>query len=565
MSLLSLPRTYESLARLRQIAGVLARHGFGHLLGKLNLDSFLPGWRRLKHFSHMAEDMPPQTAAERLTSVMQELGATFIKLGQLLATRPDLIPVEYVEAFSALQDQVEPIAAERIHAVIQTHLGSPVSTLFKTFEDAPIASGSIGQAHGAILHDGTEVIVKVKRPDTDRRVRQDLSLLTWLADAAETHLSELKAYHPRILCEEFAETMRRELDFSAEASFTAKMAEECRPLAAVAVPVVYWEFATHDTLVMQRFRGTPLLAYIRTADMPRRKELARIFAQAFMHQYFTSGLFHADPHPGNILILEDGRLGLIDYGQTGRLSRELRRQLAIAVVAMSGSDADTLTDILADLGVLSEGADARSFRSQLALLLDRYFGVPLNRVDIARAFEDILSVARVHGIQLPRDFVLLGKSLVTATSVTRLLDPEFRLDEAAKPETLRLLKAQFDPKSLLRDSAFSLYQLATFLRRAPEDLRDLLQKARSGNFRVIFHHEALESLGSEIDSATNRISLALVLAAIVIGSSLILSNQSVMPQVGHVSLGVILATGGFAMATLMGLYLIWSILRSGKL
>lgn len=568
MSLFSLPKTYGSLQRLRQIAGVMARHGYGHILGKLRLDEYLPGWMRLRALSS-SESEPAVSPPQRMAAALQELGATFIKFGQLLATRPDLIPQEYAEAFGALQDHVDPADPEAIAKVLSDSLGDSPDVVFVAFDATPLASGSIGQAHAATLLDGTDVIVKVKRPDTDRRVRQDLTLLLWLADKAQRHLPELAKYHPKIICEEFADTMRRELDFVTEASYTAKMAEECAEVEGVVIPTVYWDYVTHDTMVVERLQGTPLSVIVRDTSRSHHPELAKRVANVFLHQYFKSGLFHADPHPGNLFLLEDGRLGMIDFGQTGRLSNELRRQLAIAVIAMSHADADTLTDILADVGVLSDDADVRSFKSQLALLLDRYFGVPLDRIDIGRAFEDIMTVSRQHGVLLPRDFVLLGKSLVTITSVTRLLDPHFRVDDVARPYAAMLAKDQLRPKDMLRNSGFFLYQIASFIRRAPEDLRDLLQKARTGKLRVIFHHEALEVLSSRIDVATTRLSIALVLAAIIVGSSLILSSQGIeahhVPALGGMSVGVLMATGGFGVAMLLGLYLIWNIIRSGRL
>lgn len=572
MSILGLPRTVGNIRRATQIAMVLTQHGFGHLLGRLRMTESVPGLSRLRLTVEKSASLTAERPMPvRLAQVLEELGPTFVKFGQLLATRPDLLPAPYLEAFARLQDRVEPFPGEEAKATIEASLERPVAEVFAEFDATPLASGSIGQVHGAVLRDGTPVVVKVKRPHTDARIREDLDLLLWFADQTERSMPELEPLRPRALCEEFARTMRREIDFVAEASYTAKFGQEFADSPAAVIPTVYWDFVTHDVLTVERLRGKRLSDPDTLTGLarPDRERLAHGLGTVFVHQFFVTGMFHADPHPGNVFLLSAGRFGLIDFGQSGHLSGELRQQLAMVLVALSHSDFDTIADIFAEVGAAGEKTSLREFKTDLIHLIDRYYGVPVEKIDFAHAFEELVTVAREHNMYLPRDLVLLGKSLVTVVGLAQRIDPKFRLDQVAKPFTKQLLREQVEPGRVIRHSAFSLYRLVTLLRRAPGDIKEILQMARTGRLRVIFHHEALEGLTERIDRSFSRLSLALVLGAIIIGSATVLSSPSMasqrLPMLGDLPISYLFAGLGFMAAVLIGFALVWSIIRSDRM
>ncbi len=568
MSIFDLPRTYTNLKRLRQIALTLARHGFSHILERLRLSELLPGRDRYESDSPERSTMP---APERLARVFQELGATFIKLGQLLSTRPDLTPPAYARAFAKLQNEVAPTPMAEIHAIIRARLNANVGELFAEFAETPVACGSLGQVHEAVLNSGERVVVKIKRPGVEAMVREDLSLLGSLADKIEELLPELRVLRPRLIVEEFSRAMERELDFVGEAAHTARLARELGGDERLAVPLVYWDYATRDTLVLERLEGIKCSDPSLAAKPPaERRALAQLLSDCFMRQFFISGFFHADPHPGNLFILPDNRLAVIDCGQMGRLSEEMRRQLALIILALVEGDLDLVVDILAQLGACTDQTDLREFKGEFSMLMDRYYGIPVNRIDIGEAFLESVAVARRNGINLPREFVLLGKSFVTVIGVVQALDPDFRADEAARPFARQILASLLDPRSLAKGLSGYAYRVYSILSRAPEDLRDLLQKVRTGHLRIVFHHEGLENPTSALERAANRLVLALVFAALIVGSAIVLASGRailgghILPLVGDVPVTAIISAVGFAGTVLMGLGLAWVILRGRR-
>jgi ubiquinone biosynthesis protein len=569
MSLFSLPRRYGNLRRATEIALTLARHGFGHLLHRMGMAEHLPGVSRLKlRVTEAEEGIGP--APQRLARVLEELGPTFIKFGQLLATRPDILPPEYVRAFSRLQDRVDPFPAGEAKEIIESALGRSVEEIFSTFDPDPVASGSLGQVHRAVLRDGTAVIVKVKRPHADARIRDDLDILLWLAEQVEKHLEELQLLRPRELCEEFSRTIRRELDFVAEAAYTSRFAREFAKNPDVAIPGIQWDLVSRDVLVMERIGGTRIVEVTpETFSESECRAVAEKLGRTFMHQFFMTGIFQADPHPGNLFVTEEGRIGLIDFGQVGHLSSELRQQLAAMLVAISHGDFDTVADLYADIGGVSDETDIGAFKNELSSIIDRYYGVPVEKIDFGRAFEEAIAVAREHRVHLPRNLVMLGKSMVTIVGVAQRLDPEFRIDQVARPFAKKIVGHRLNPLDMVKSSAFGAFRLGSVLRRMPRDLRDVIHKMRRGNFRVIFHHEALDDLTQSIDRAFSRLSLALVLAAIIIGSALVLSSPGLgklpLPLVGETPLAYVFGVVGFGAAVILAFALVVSIFRSGRL
>jgi len=561
VSIAGLAKTPRRIHRMSQVLQVLVKHGFGHIVRRMNLHTHLPVLNRLRE----GGAPPPgeiETIARRARLILQELGPTFVKLGQVLSTRPDVLPEEFIEELRRLQDQVEPFSIEQARERLEMELGAPIRETFAEFVDEPKASGSIGQVHYARLIDGSEVVIKIKRPGIERTIMSDLDLLGILAEQAE-RIPELQPFRPAMMVEEFSRAIQRELDFISEGSYTAKFHELFRDDPSVRIPRVHWEFTTSSVLTLERLSGVKMSD---AAGLERlavnRKELARRLMSLFMRQFFSEGLFHADPHPGNIFVMPSGTLGLIDFGMVGHLDTTLRSQLATSLIALVKQDLDLIVDIYADIGVVSEGTNYAELKPDLISLLDKYYGVPVEKIDTRAAFMEIMRIARRHEIVLPRDFVLLGKAFVTVMGQARELDPQFDLAGLAAPQAKALLKQRFSPDALTRTIGSNLWHLSSLLHQVPRELRQITKKILAGQLQMVFRHEGLERFSNELDRTGNRLAFSIVVASVVIGSSLII-HAKIGPSVfGNVSA---VGFAGYAVAFAMGALLMIGILRSGRL
>jgi ubiquinone biosynthesis protein len=565
MSLVSLPQTVRGLQRLRQIAQVLTKHGFGHFVERINLRRYLP----LPGPAHAPRPHEPEadvltSVGDRFVRVCEELGPTFVKIGQLASSRPDLVPAPVVKALTRLQDRVEPFDFDQARAILEADLGDSVETLFTRFDRAPIASGSMAQVHHAVDPDGRDVVVKIKRPGIDATVRLDMHVLAWLADGAETYIPELRLYRPRMIVDEFSQSMNRELDFMYEASATHRFAEAFAGSPAVHVPRVVWERTGANVLTMQRLSGLRMAEALEgRADGVHRRGLAKNLAECFLKQYFEMSLFHADPHPGNLLVYPPDQIGLIDFGMVGQVQDELTGQLVVALVATIQREVDCVIDVLADLGSIGPATDRARLRRELRELLEKYYGQPLRRLDLGVIFYELTDLMRRHDVVLPRDFVMLGKSLVAVAGVALQLDPELNLLELIRPRIKRMVSERLSSRRLLRGLLLGSWHIASALGELPRQLRDWMRGLSRGQMQIKIRHENLEHLASEIDRSSNRLSFSIFLAATIIGSSMLIRVPPADTVLGF-SLRYF-GFVGFAVSFVMGLGLLIAILRSGKL
>ena len=483
-------RKRQQVQRLPPLLMVLMKHGFGHLIHHLNLQSFLPSRFRLGVSVTEQAKVESIPMPRRLRMVLEEWGPTAVKLGQLLSTRPDLVPESYLLELRKLTDSVQPFDSEKAKEIIVQELGKPMEELFRHFDDTPIAAGSIGQAHRAILKTGERVVVKVKRPDIDRVMMVDLDLIEALAVPFLEWIEDLNPLQPAMLVNEFRRSILRELDFVAEAAVTQKIGDSLSDVETVYVPKVYWDMTRSKVLTVERLRGVSVYDDEGLARLEiGRDQLARNLADAFLTQIFKVGLFHADPHGGNLLVMKDGRIGLIDFGMTGRLDRELRGTLGTTFIALTRGDLEMITECYTDIGVLSFETDQSALRDDLASVLDKYYGIPVRCLDMNRCVADTMAVARRHKIQLPRDFVMVGKSFGTMVMIANQLDPDFNLAEVAKPFARSLLAYRFSPKRMGQDTLAGLWSVSQSLRRLPRDMRTFSRKLVAGRLRFQVQHD----------------------------------------------------------------------------
>jgi len=564
MTLIPFSRQIRNLGRLGHVGSVLTKHGFGWLVVNLRLERLVPFRKRLLSGREAFEEPPDASTAARVARVLEELGPVYVKLGQVLGSRTDLLPPAFIEEFRKLQDRVRPFPTAEARAEIEQELGGPVEEFFDDFADKPFAAGSIAQAYAARTKDGEQVVVKVRRPGLRSVLDADIDILTRLADLAERYVPEYRVFRPVLLVEEFAQTVRREIDFVSEASNTQRFRQAFERDENIRVPRVNWDLTAGGVLTLQRLEGA---AVYDAEALDRlgvdRKALAENLTECFMRQYFELGLFHSDPHPGNMVAQAPAVLGILDFGQIGRLSDSMRSNLGTVLVAALNRDFDVVVDIFDDLRALPDDPDVDRLKADLAALTDKYSGVPIGRLNLKDLFDEITSVARRHRVVLPRDFVLLGKSLVSMGGVALDLDPEIRMVEVVRPKINRLLLEKASPRRLMHHGLTSAYHLASLVEQGPRSLRQLARKVLRGRLQILFRHENLDRLITELDRSSNRIAFAMIVASIILGSAIILQTH-VGPNVPGTEIPM-LGLMGFLLAGLLGAWLAIAILRSGRL
>jgi ubiquinone biosynthesis protein len=563
MSLIPFGKQLKSLGRLGHVVSVLTKHGFGWLVISLRLDRFVPFRKRLLQRGE-AEDHAAPNLPARVAAVLEELGPTFIKLGQVLGSRQDLLPPAFIEEFRRLQDRVRPFPTAEARREIEAELGGPVESFYDDFAAEPFAAGSIAQAYAARTKDGRDVVVKVRRPNIRQILDADIDILERLAELMERYVPEYRLFRPALLVDEFAQTVRSEVDFVAEASNTQRFGEAFASDPHVCVPHVLWNLTAPGVLTLERVEGTAI--YERAALEAQGADLKAVashLTRCFMQQYFEMGLFHSDPHPGNLVVQGTDVLGILDFGQVGRLGEGLRAQLSTVLLAALSREFDIVVDVLDDLGALAEDTDAELLKADLAALVDKYAGMPLKQVNLKNLFEEITAIARRNHAVLPRDLVLLLKSLVTMGGVALDLDPDTSIVEVVRPHVRKLELQKVSPKRLLHHGMTSVYHLVALMEQGPRSLRQLVRKVMRGRLQIQFRHENIERLITELDRSSNRMAFAMIVASIILGSAIVL-QADIGPRLPYTQMPLI-GLLGFLLAGLMGVWLVIAILRSGRL
>lgn len=566
MTLLQLTRSVRSLRRLRQMAQVLTQHGFGHIVSQLGLARYVPVWMLGRQVTRQGAEEGASAIARRLVEVCVELGPTYVKFGQMMSTRSDLLPPDFVRELGALQDEVPPFDTETARAIISEELGRPAESCFAWIDDHPLASGSIGQVYRARSTGGADLVVKVRRPGIEQTITLDIQVLKWLAQSLEAIVPEVRIYRPQALVAELEHTILRELDYVNEASSTARFAEAFADHEGVKIPRVYWELTGPRVLALEALRGTNverLCADTGSGVAINRSLVARRLTECYLRQVFELGVFHADPHPGNILVDPPGMVGLIDFGQVGSISDELMTQLVVMVYAAVGREVDVVVDSLRDLGALGPRTDREGLTRALRGLLDKYYGLPLKRLQLNVLLNEFTDVIRRHDVVIPREAFTLIKAVAMVASVAGRLDPDLDMLSLLQDSLRKTLRQRLSPARLTRDAGVWGWHLISIARSAPGQIRDIMRSIATGGWRMHVEHENLDRITRELDRSSNRLAFSIVIAAIIVGSSVVVSAGSEL-QILHIRvqhLGVV----GYVVAGILGLGLSWAIYRSGRL
>ena len=479
MKILNFKRTYRNLIRLKEIIQILTKHGFGHFVARLNLIRYIPGLRNMRIFRKRT--LTEASTPVRIRFVLQELGPTFVKLGQILSGRPDILPDEYIQQFKLLQDKVPPFPVDEVFAIIEEEFDRPAGQIFQNFSTEALASGSIGQAHSGNLPDGSPVIIKIRRPGIEKTIATDISILRFLAELIEYYIEEMKVFQPTVIVDEFAKNMRKELDFTLEASYCEKFNEMLKQEAHISCPKVYWDYVAPNIIVLEKLEGINIgeVEILRKQGV-NLERLARTLASSFMKQYFVWGMFHGDPHPGNILVTSSGKINLIDFGSVGHLTQHLKNQLATTIIGILRKDIQLIVEVYSDIGLFQEMPNKQQVTTDILELVDKYLGIPLHHLDMGNVFLEVFGLAREHKAILPRDFMLLVKSMVTIIAIGRELDPKFDLAQAASPHLSKIIRQKISPKYIFRQLSFNLWTLYTLLQNLPSELKELLRRLKTG-------------------------------------------------------------------------------------
>lgn len=554
-------RTYRNLGRYREILTILFKYGFGELIDTLKIEQYLEISLQML-FKKQPKNLEKLSRPERIRLVFEELGPTFIKFGQILSTRPDLIPYEYAKELEKLQDDVPPFEYNDVRRIIWEDFGQSVDAVFQDFEEKPMAAASIGQVHRAKLESGEEVVVKVQRPDIRKIIEVDLEIMLHIGYLMERHLEEFDIQHPTRLVSIFARTIEKEINYKIEAANTEHFGRQFLDNPTIYIPKVYHDLTTNRVITMEYVEGVKASEIVTLREEGYDLvEIADRGASLLMDQFFVQGFFHADPHPGNILILPENVICYVDFGMMGRINRRERHDFADLIMYIVRRNERKVVDVILKLVEVHGPVNRSELESDVAELIDSYLGLPLKHLEVGPIMQQLLELVSRHKLCLKPNLYLVVKAAATVEGLGRVLNPDFEFVEHAEPFIKKLQLERYHPQNIAGDLLESGAELFELLKEIPGELREILRLTRQGRIKIEFEHRGLESLLTHLDRTSNRIAFAIVIAAQVVGSALIVLAD-VPPKWYDIP---VIGLLGFLVAVIMGLWLLISMLRHGRM
>ncbi|WP_053367521.1 ABC1 kinase family protein [Bacillus sp. FJAT-27245] len=549
------------LNRYKEILSLLGKYGFGYLIEEVGLSKLLSLKDRIK------ADFKKENTQEmgvRIKGLLEELGPTFIKLGQLLSIRSDLLPDDVIRELETLQDDVPPVPIDEIKEKLTNELGKPPEEIFHSFNEDYAAAASIGQVHEAVLWTGEKVMVKVQRPGIRKTIHTDLEILRDMARLLEQNYEWAEQYKVSEITEELSNSIRKELDYIEEARNTETIALQFEDNEKIKVPEIFWDYTTSHILTMERIDGIKITdVNLKVADKKKRRELADLLVQAFVTQILREGFFHGDPHPGNMLYIEGtGQLAFIDFGQVGRLSGRMRYETASMMIGLMREDTDMIVKALYRFSDVPSDVDEKEFYDDVDRISKTVSRVPIGEMDLGMTVKDLLSTAQEHRIIVPTELTMLGKALITVEGIISGIDPELNLIQLARPYAEELVMERYNPfnigKRLLKDAE----DISETITKLPGRVDEVLEQAADGELKLKISLSQIDSIFNKIDRISNRVSFSLTLLAfsivvlgLIIGATF--GTDTFLTSVHALEIG-------FAVAFLMFLWILYSILRSGR-
>jgi ubiquinone biosynthesis protein len=565
LTLLSLRRTYKSVNRIRQIVNVFLKYGFGKVIDQIHLGRFIPFRTRIRAFGQWPPVKSP-AAPEQLRMAFAELGPSFIKLAQILSSRPDLITSRYADEFKKLQDRVPPFPTEEAISIIEEETGRKLEQIFAEFDRTPIAAASIAQVFRGKLVDGSDIIVKVQRPHIREQIETDIGILMYAANLLEKYVPESSFFNPTGIVEEFSRTVRKELDFLEETRNCNRFRKNFEQNPDIYIPKICEEYTTDRMIIMERIEGVRIddISGIIRQGLDR-KRLAKLGVNAYFKQILEDGFFHADPHPGNIFAMPSGQIGFMDFGIVGRVSPELRETMASTFLALINKDFDGLIDQYIELGLVPEHVDfdefRKEFKADLSDFLEPLYGLTLKEIIFADYIDTITHIAIKHKLKIPSDLLLVNKAMLILENLGRELDPNFNFLAASEPYAAKLVRERLRPGRLLDKARKNAMELSSFAVLFPKQMKKVIRKVLKDDIGMKMTHVGLEKFVKDMDRSSNRIAFSMIISAILL-SSAIMHATGAGPTIYGMSL---LGITAFAIAFILGVWLVISIIRSGML
>ena len=550
----------RDLGRLNEIAGVFIRHGFGDAVRRLGLADALEKAGHVLKRDHVA-DLARLDPPVQVRLALEELGPTFVKLGQILAGRADLFGPDWIAEFSRLHSQVPAVPLDDLRAQLREDLGDEPEAVFERFDAEPLAAASIAQVHRARLKSGEEVVVKIRRPGIREIVEADLRLLDRLAAMAESEVPALQPYRPQQLVRELSRSLQREMDLAAECHNAERISANMAVFPHVVIPRVHWQHTRERVNVQEFIEGIPGSDLDRvSAEGLDRVLLARRGAQAVLKMIVEDGFFHADPHPGNVFYLSGNRLAFIDFGMVGRLTTRRREELLALLLGLVQREPQAVADVLLDWTGDGHGANLEQLEGEIEAFVDQYHGTPLAELHLGQMLADVTTILREHRLALPSDLALLIKAFISLEGMGRGLDPGFHMASEALPMLRQVLRARYRPKALGQRAWHTLRDAFAMAERLPHDLSRAMRNLRRGRMQLHIDLAHLRRVGDQLDRAANRLSLALVIGALIVGSSIVMTVEGGPTLFGLPAFGFL----GFSGAAIGGVWLVRSIWRSSR-